>query len=246
MQQARPTPCPVGILGGMGPAAGASFVAQFVRACEQWLNAHGQPVCDQAFPEHWLVQAPVPDRTAALTTPLAVDPLAPMQLALAGLSAQRVQAVAIACNTAHAWHARLQASAPAVELLHIAHEAALALRAQGIGHVGLMATVGTHQAGLYEGALAAQRVRCSVPIEHEQQTVMQGIYQGVKAGQLTLAREAFRSVAESLARRTGCEALVLACTEIPLALRPQDAPRPVFDPSVLLATALAERAYRGA
>ena len=47
----------VGILGGMGPAAGADFVRLFVQACAQQMRARGEPVRDQSFPEHWLAQA---------------------------------------------------------------------------------------------------------------------------------------------------------------------------------------------
>ena len=61
--QARsPTRC-VGILGGMGPAAGADFVRLFVQACTDFMQQHGWAVCDQSFPTHWLAQVPVPDRT---------------------------------------------------------------------------------------------------------------------------------------------------------------------------------------
>ena len=61
---AGPTsPLPVGILGGMGPAAGADFARLFVEACARLLAERGQPVHDQAFPAHWLAQLPVPDRS---------------------------------------------------------------------------------------------------------------------------------------------------------------------------------------
>jgi aspartate/glutamate racemase len=40
----------VGILGGMGPAAGSDFSRLFVNACEAVLVARGEPVTDQAFP----------------------------------------------------------------------------------------------------------------------------------------------------------------------------------------------------
>lgn len=56
----------VGILGGMGPVAGSDFSRLFVNACEVVLVARGEPVTDQAFPEHWLAQIPLPDRTEAL------------------------------------------------------------------------------------------------------------------------------------------------------------------------------------
>ena len=48
----------VGILGGMGPAAGADFVRLFVQACAQQLRARGEPVRDQTFPEHWPARTP--------------------------------------------------------------------------------------------------------------------------------------------------------------------------------------------
>ena len=61
-----PPPRPVGILGGMGPAAGADFVRLFVEACAERMQQCGMAVHDQAFPEHWPAQVPVPDPSAAL------------------------------------------------------------------------------------------------------------------------------------------------------------------------------------
>lgn len=71
----------VGILGGMGPAAGADFVRLFVQACTDRMEVLGIPVHDQAYPEHWLAQVPIPDRTAALndTRPGAHQPADPMR-----------------------------------------------------------------------------------------------------------------------------------------------------------------------
>ena len=92
----------VGILGGMGPAAGADFVRLFVQACTERMVALGIPVLDQAYPEHWLAQVPVPDRTAALNDPRegAHQPLDSMLQATGRLAALGVRVVAIACNTA--------------------------------------------------------------------------------------------------------------------------------------------------
>ena len=56
-------PAMVGILGGMGPAAGVDFARLFVQACEQCLRDARRPVRDQAFPAHWLGQLPIVDRT---------------------------------------------------------------------------------------------------------------------------------------------------------------------------------------
>jgi aspartate racemase len=66
MNAARNVTSTVGILGGMGPAAGADFARLFVTACTDHMRGRGMAVSDQAFPEHWLAQVPVPDRSIVL------------------------------------------------------------------------------------------------------------------------------------------------------------------------------------
>jgi len=238
---------PVGILGGMGPAAGVDFVRLFVQACSERMRQRGQAVNDQAFPEHWLTQVPVPDRTQALsaTGQDGDAPLEAMAGALARLESVGVRAVAVACNTAHAWHGALQARFPRTELLHVAREVAAQLQAQGLREVGLMATQGTYRSALYESALAQAGISCHLPPEDERETLMRGIYQGVKTGDMACAQACFVEVAQRLRARHGDIALIMGCTEIPLALEPapQSAGWTLVNPARVLAQALASRAY---
>ena len=240
----------VGILGGMGPAAGADFARLFVQACAEQMHQLHIPISDQAFPEHWLAQVPVPDRSRALGAPEpgGHQPLDPMLQAMGKLAALGATAVAVACNTAHAWHAALQDRFPQLEVLHVAREAAQALSERGIREVGLLATEGTYRAGLYDQALRQAGLRCHTPLPLERERLMQGIYQGVKAGNLVLARDCFVDVAQALARRHGLSTLILGCTEIPLVLGsvPHMEQLELVDPAALLARALAQRAYRSA
>lgn len=239
-------PRKVGILGGMGPAAGADFLQLFVSACEVHMRREGVRVHDQAFPEHWLVQIPAPDRTEALLGGGA-SPLPAMADALEGMARQGVACVAIACNTAHAWHAELRQNAPQIELLHIVQETADELTRQGCRSVGLLATLGTYRLGLYTSALEAAGIECYLPDAGEQVVVMRGIQEGVKAGKIPLARDCFGTVGEQMVQRHACEALVLACTEIPLALTslPGYPDVNLVNPTAILSAALARRAYAG-
>ncbi len=227
----------VGILGGMGPAAGADFARLFVQACAGHMRALNIPVSDQAFPEHWLAQVPVPDRSAALESN---DPGAVGKLAALGATT-----VAVACNTAHAWHAALQQRFPHIEVLHVAREVARTLAARGVREVGLMATEGTYRAGLYDQALRQAGLACHTPLPAERERLMRGIYDGVKVGNLALAHDCFSEVARALAQRHGVSTLILGCTEIPLVLRsvPGMDHLELVDPADLLARALAQRAY---
>ncbi len=250
----------VGILGGMGPAAGADFVRLFVAACAAHLQALGWPVNDQAFPEHWLAQVPLPDRSQALEPGAGADaqPLAAMLQVLGRLVALGVRSVAMPCNTAHAWHGQLQERFPQIELLHMPGEVARELTRQRVHAAAVMATTGTYQSAVYAHALAQAGVTCHLPSVAERETIMRGIYQGVKAGDMALARRCFAEVAQALAERYPGAALVLGCTEIPLALGAGEqggekghagdmgwaVPGLVMvNPTALLAQALARRAY---
>jgi aspartate racemase len=67
-----------------------------------------------------------------------------MLQAMGKLAALGATTVAIACNTAHAWHGELQRYFPQLEVLHVAR----ALARKGIKEVGLLATEGTYRSGL--------------------------------------------------------------------------------------------------
>ncbi|OUM03626.1 aspartate racemase [Variovorax sp. JS1663] len=234
----------------MGPAAGADFVRLFVEACARLMRARGEPVSDQGFPEHWLAQVPVPDRSGALESAAlgAQQPLEPMLQALGRLAALGSRAVAIACNTAHAWHAMLQERFPQIEVLHVAREVSAHLAAQGVREAALMATEGTYRVGLYEKAMAEAGLACHLPLAPERELLMRGIYEGVKAGNMRLAEDCFSRVALQLAERHGQVAIVMGCTEIPLGLQGVQAVSGLrlVDPARVLAEALASRAYDGA
>lgn len=243
------SPRTVGILGGMGPAAGADFVRLFVQACTAYLQAHGQLVRDQAFPEHWLVQMPIPDRTQALDNEPngPSDPAPHMLQGLGRLAALGVHSVAVACNTAHVWHAQWQALFPQLHILHIARETARALQARGAQQAIVLATAGTYRTGLYDEALRACGIAARVPDAAGVERLMQGIYDGVKQGDTVLAAQCFGEVLAVLRARYGEVPVVMGCTEIPLALpqSPLAAGAELVDPSWVLAQALVRRAYEG-
>jgi aspartate racemase len=124
-------------------------------------------------------------------------------------------------------------------------EVACELARRGVLEAGLLATEGTYSSGIYQSALEAAGVRCHVPQAGEQQRLMDGIYRGVKAGDMALARRHFTAVACTLAERHGLTALIMGCTEIPLALNcaPALEHLHLVDPARAAARVLAMRAY---
>ena len=207
----------LGILGGMGPLATADFLRKLVEAT---------PVTrDQDHLETiTLCASAIPDRIAAMEG-RGPDPLPAMIAGVRRLEAAGATRLAIPCNTAHHWCEGLQA-ATALPVLHIVDAvlAAMARRAVPRGPVGLLATTGTLRAGLYPTRLAAHGYECRPSPDPDE--VMRAIGL-VKANRIGEAAVAFRRQVEGLLA-AGCRQVVLACTEIPLALAEADDLQPVL------------------
>jgi len=160
--------------------------------------------------------ANIPDRTAAILGQGA-DPFPALRSTLRRLEAAGATCIAIPCNTAHHWHAALQAETP-VRILHIVDAVADMLTRKGIegGCIGVLATSGTVKAGIYQKRLALRGFSCRASDPAGQAEVMRAI-RLVKAGQLAEATAILRMQAEALVA-AGCRHVVMACTEIPVAL----------------------------
>ena len=194
----------------MGPLATADFYAKLIAQTPAARDQEHVPVVIYAVPQ-------VPDRTAALLEGGA-SPLPTLHTGIRTLVAAGAQAIAIACNTAHAWYEELAAASP-VPILHIADAAAAAaVRIAGPGtRLGLVATTGTLAAGFYPRRLAARGFECAAPTEAEmRELVMPGIGK-VKAGAIDAGGRLLERAVGALLER-GAGAVVLGCTEVPVAL----------------------------
>lgn len=180
--------------------------------------------------------ASIPDRTAAILEG-GEDPVPAMADALRHLELCGADCVVMPCNTAHYFLPRLEALTK-LPFLSMIEAAAKACRERFPGKtVGILATTGTLSAGLYQEALAAAGVPFLVPEEGERERLMEVIYRGVKAGAPPDAyRESFLSVTEGMMDR-GAACFLLACTELPLAVRELGLDLPRVDPTEELAKA---------
>ncbi len=201
----------IGVLGGMGPAATIDFMTKVRDATPALRDQDHVPMIVHCVPQ-------IPDRSAAILT--RTD--APWPHLLDGvrlLQDAGVHAIAIACNTAHHWHTRLQAQAR-VPILHIADavRTLIAQREQPNLRVALMGTQGTRDSRLYDRMLSAGSGELLFPDAQAQEAIDRAIV-CVKAGQMALAREAGAQAARQVLGAQSADLLLLACTELPLAMR---------------------------
>ncbi|WP_332308420.1 aspartate/glutamate racemase family protein [Pseudomonas asplenii] len=151
----------------------------------------------------------------------ASDPSMALYATCKRLEQESAHAIAIPCNTAHAFVERLQPylNTPIINLLgetvrHIVEH-------HGAGKsIGLLATSGTLQSRVYPAVAEQWGLRLIEPEPATQALVMAAIYgeHGVKAGHTEgLCREQLPEAANRLCQ-AGASVLILGCTELPLIL----------------------------
>ena len=196
---------PVGVLGGLGPAATVHFMQRVV----ELTDAHrDQDHVDLLVWQH----GSIPDRSAFLLghgeSPEPVLVADAVALERAG-----ARFIAIPCNTAVVWVEQMRA-AVSIEVLDTVAETVDAARrgVRGLQRRGVLASDGTLLGGTYAAAGAAAGIDLITPAPEVQREVMSIIYDGVKAGE-PVPRERFDAVVDHL-RDQGAEAVALGCTEL--------------------------------
>ncbi|MHA7814992.1 MAG: cysteate racemase [Pseudohaliea sp.] len=212
------------MLGGLGPAATVDFMARLIAATPA--------ASDQDHLRLLVDHNPaVPDRHDAIAGRSAS--VGPALAAMArGLERAGADVLVMVCNTAHAWEDDIRA-AVTIPFLSIIDATVDALDDRGPRRIGVMAADGCREAGLYQRALDARGCEPVLWEPSEQAAFMALVYR-IKAGARgPEAASAMAALAGALAAR-GAEALIAACTEIPLVLSPEDAPLPLYASTDLL------------
>lgn len=201
-------PKAIGVIGGMGPAATADFFSKLIAATGAKRDQDHLRILIDNNPR-------VPDRNAAIAG-RGPSPGPALAAAAAGLERSGAQCITIACNTAHAFEAEIKAAirAPFLSMIDATVDAALA---SGAERVGVLAADGCRRAQLYQRAFAARGVDALLLSDDAQEKFMQLIHR-IKAGDVGMeTRNAMKAQAIHLSAR-GAQAIVAACTEVPLAL----------------------------
>jgi len=200
----------LGVLGGMGPMAGAAFMARLTALTDAGSDQEHIPTILWSDPR-------VPDRPSGYLG-TGVDPLPWMQHGVAQLERMGARAIAIPCNTAHLWYEQL-AAATGATVLHIVRAVVKDLKRKGVqgGRIGLLGTAVTLQLELYQRELRAQGYDY-VLLDADQH--LRYCAESIRLVKLNRPLDAFEPAVECIGLLTqrGADAIVLGCTELPLAL----------------------------
>jgi aspartate racemase len=226
----------LGVVGGLGPLATVDFLDKLVRLTPATRDQDHIPWVVVGIPQ-------TPDRTQCI---LRNDdaPFAHLLGAVEMLNRQQVATIAIICNTAHYWHARLQAHSQA-PILHIADAAVRGLRGlAGGSRVGILSTRGTLLAGFYQQRLIDAGHGPVLPADTGAQEDVDLCIRLVKANDVAAAASCFGKAVRSCLD-AGCSAVIMACTEIPIAQQAASGPLGLtaVDANLELARLCVERLY---
>lgn len=179
----------------------------------------------------------IPDRTNYILGKSREDPGEPMARIGKQLASQGADVIAIPCVTANYFCRQLSAEIP-VPIINTIGETSKYLKEHQFGRVGLMATDGTVESGLFQKALARDGIQVVLPEGEGQQNVMHLIYQNVKATR-PAEMDRFWQASEEL-RRQGAQVILLGCTELSMIRRDEAIGAGYLDVMQVLAKASVE------
>lgn len=201
----------IGVFGGMGPAATVDFMDKLVQLTPARRDQDHLPVVVASFPH-------VHDRSRSILG-VGKDPLPQLIEGIDFLNSAGVGVIVIPCNSSHHWYAQMSERSR-VPILHIARTCVAAIPAEAAGKVAVLATRGALASGFYQGALDERRIPHGVP-DAETQPFVDDCIRQIKAGDM---KDGGASLGKALAvvKQQGATAVIMGCTEIPIAAKYTD------------------------
>ena len=200
----------IGVLGGMGPLATVDFFSKVLAATPAKGDADHVPLLIQSDP-----------RIAPRPSAILSGGRSPLPELLAGrdrLIAAGATALVMPCNTAHFWYADLLkgCSVPFLSIVD-ASLGELAPMADAGAPIGIIATRATLAGRIFDAPLARAGYTVMLPDEATLDALILPGIERVKAGDALGGGQLIEQAVQALLAG-GARAVILACTETPLAL----------------------------
>ncbi|MDA3815494.1 MAG: amino acid racemase, partial [Patescibacteria group bacterium] len=227
----------IGILGGMGPAASASVYEKIIELAQKNYKAEQ----DTDYPPMMLYNLPLMgfDETGFIEPALVKKQLIEgvKKLEKAGSNF-----VIIACNTVHFFYDDIQ-KAVNVPVINLLGKAVARAHESGFKKIGLLSSESTKKLHLYRNIATENNIKIIETTNKEQELVNDVILK-VMSGDEGLAEKKILKRIIKRMKSVGAEAIVLGCTELPIALNKKDiVPFPLFDTISIAAEEALKKSY---
>jgi aspartate racemase len=132
-----------------------------------------------------------------------------------------------------------------LQWLHIAEVVTDEASRRGFQRVGILGTRWLIDSDVYPEKFAARGIGFMRPSDDERDEINRIIMEELTYGISTVGGIALHQQVIERMKREGCDAVALACTEIPLIMNDENSPLPTLDSTRLLALAALRRALDG-
>lgn len=196
----------LGIIGGMGPMATQLLYKRIIEKTDA--------ACDQEHIDMIILNhSTIPDRTTAIKSGDTGKVFSLILNDAKMLQDNGVTAIAIPCNTSHYFWENLQNEIE-IPIINMVRSTVEKIKSSNpdIKKIGLLATDGTVFTGIYKKECDRLGIECIIPDEDIQKIVMSIIYDQIKAGEKGNIED-FSKI-DTFLKKSGCEAAILACTEL--------------------------------
>jgi aspartate racemase len=227
----------IGIVGGMSWESSAEYYRQINESIKSRLGpTHSAELVMYSMDFHRAAQLEQEERWPEVSR-LLIGAITRLEKAGADF-------VMIASNTAHRVAEIVQRSIH-IPLLHIADVTAGEIGKAGISTVGLLGTRFVMEQEFYKERFRAQGIDVVIPDRPARDYVHNVIFNELCVGQvIPESKKKMRTVILDL-QLAGANAVVLACTELPLLVRVEDTPVRLFDTMTLHVTKAVTMALEG-
>src|SRR3989338_9659407 len=212
----------IGILGGMGPEASANLYSKMIKYTQHEYGA----VQDSDYPPIIIYSMPL---LGFDETGIVDQDSVKMQLieGVRKLENAGCDLIIIGCNTVHIFFDEMQAAVN-IPILNIVEETKKKVVDFGCKKVGLFASESTSKTKLYQKRFAESGIEVVSPDEKQQQILNKVIEHVMGGNQKNDDVIALKDIARDYVRK-GAEAVVMGCTEIPLAINQSHTDTKLFD-----------------
>ena len=212
----------IGILGGMGPEASANLYSKMIKYTQHEYGA----VQDSDYPPIIIFSMPL---LGFDETGIVDQDSVKMQLieGVRKLENAGCDLIIIGCNTVHIFFDEMQAAVN-IPILNIVEETKKKVVDFGCKKVGLFASESTSKTKLYQKRFAESGIEVVSPDEKQQQILNKVIEHVMGGNQKNDDVIALKDIARDYVRK-GAEAVVMGCTEIPLAINQSHTDTKLFD-----------------
>lgn len=220
----------IGVLGGMGPLATASFYTKLIEETEVTKDQDHYRVIIDSNPK-------IPDRTKAILYG-GDSPVDEMIKTARNLEKSGASILVMPCITAHYFHDEIQKQI-SIPFYHVLKGLSDFLDSHypSVKRIGVLSTTATRDSNLFQSFIEHKDVLFPDDADQEGK-VMEAIFgaNGVKRGNKgDYPKRLLKEAADTLIHEKHCELIIGGCTEVELVLKSEDIQVPFIDPMTIAA-----------